>query len=219
MKVGPDRPAEPAPFETGLSVVPEAEQHRTERRRAGVEECASDVVLEPGELVLLTWLELAFEKDVTDHARRPGHGLVREQSNSGHQRAIASAVAATEELVPAAHRKHRHARRMRGVDRLALLDEVRSNERLLAILAATDVEEVVRMRVNRVSEVNRANVEVMTAKGGTPDENRHVPAIGIDVQVVGVEMADDDPHGRSPSQYGRTSPRAERIFRSASIAV
>ena len=105
------------------------------------------------------------------------------------------------------------------MDRLALLHQVRSDERLLTILSPADVEEVVPIRVEDVSQANRADVEVMAPECGTPVENGDVPSIGIDVQVVGEEMADDDPHGRSPSQYGRTKPRLERIFRSANIAV
>ena len=45
-----------------------------------------------------------------------------------------------------------------------------------------------------------------------------VAAIGVDVQVLGIEMADPQA-GHAASQYGRTTPRRVSTARSSSIAV
>ena len=71
---------------------------------------------------------------------------------------------------------------------------------MLAILTAADVEKVVGVRVDEISDANLADLKLVAAERGTPLEDGNVPAIGVDVQIVGVEMADDDPQGRSPSQ-------------------
>ena len=45
-----------------------------------------------------------------------------------------------------------------------------------------------------------------------------LPAIGVDVQVLRIQVRDPDRHA-ARSQYGRTNPRSETILRRASIAV
>ena len=66
-------------------------------------------------------------------------------------------------------------------------------------------------------------VELDAAPGRAPLEHGDVAAVGVDVQVVGIEVADDDLRRlltpALASQYGRTSPRSAAIARSASIAV
>ena len=101
-----------------------------------------------------------------------GDGLVREEARARHERAVAAAVAASEELVAAAHGEQRDAARVRRADRLALRGEVGCDERLLAILAAADVEEVVRARVERVTEPDRPHVELVAAKRRPPRRGR-----------------------------------------------
>ena len=68
---------------------------------------------------------------------------------------------------------------------------------LLAVLAAADVVEVVLAGQQRVARAERPHVELVPAPGGTPRENRDVAAIRVDVQVVGEEVPDDDPHAAS----------------------
>jgi hypothetical protein len=62
------------------------------------------------------------------------------------------------------------------------------------------------------------DLELVPPPRRTPCEHRDVPAVGVDVQVVGVEMADADLHAAC-SQYGRANPRSVTIRRSSSIAV
>ena len=69
--------------------------------------------------------------------------------------AVAPAVPAPEQLVAAAHGEQRRAAVDRLADRRALRGEIRRDQRLLAILAAADVEQVVRAGRERVAEPDR----------------------------------------------------------------
>ena len=215
----PTRVAETASFEARHPVVPEAVHDAPERRGIGVEHRTASVVLEAGEQVTLTGVELALEEHVADHARLARDGLVREEAGAWHERAVSSAIATTEELVPAAHCEHRDATRMRCSKRLALASEIRRDERLLAILASTDVQQVVRGRVELVADPDRPNDQLVATQLRTTREDRDVAAIGVDVQVVGVQVTEANPHQALASQYGRTAPRSVSTPRSSSIAV
>ena len=61
------------------------------------------------------------------------------------------------------------------------------------------------------------HLELVAAEARAAVEDGDVAAIGVDVQVVGVEVADADPHARS--QYGSDEPALGDDPRSASIAV
>ncbi len=77
--------------------------------------------------------------------------------------------------------------------------EVGRDHRLLPILPAADVEQVVRAGLEPGSDGHRLQREAVTAGGRAAFEHRDVPAIGIDVQVLGVEVAHAQDHG-APSQ-------------------
>src|SRR6185437_15267414 len=87
--------------------------------------------------------------------------------------------------------------------------EVTGDHRLLAILAPADVEEVVRPRRERRLERDRVDVELVPARSGPMLEHGDVPPVGVDVEVLGVQMPDADDHAAS-SQYGRVSPASSR---------
>ena len=55
----------------------------------------------------------------------------------------------------------------------------------------------------RLADPDRLDDELVTAQRRAAREHRDVPAVGVDVEVLGVEMTDPDPHV-VPSQYGRT---------------
>ena len=137
----------------------------------------------------------------------------------GQLGAVAVAVEAAEQLVAAADREDgRAARRPPRARRRAFAARSTRDERLLAVLAAADVEQVVRARPQRVAHRDRLDVELVPAPGRAPREHRDVAAVGVDVQVVRIEVPDADLHA-ARSQYGRTWPRSPMILRSASIAV
>ena len=98
------------------------------------------------------------------------------------------------------------------------LGQVGCDQCLLAILAASDVEQIERSGLQLSPDSDRLDDELVTAQGCAASEHGDVPAVGIDVEVLGVEMADSDRHV-VPSQYGRTYPRSVRTPRKESIAV
>ena len=80
------------------------------------------------------------------------------------------------------------------MQRLGLRGEVGRDERLLAVLAAADVEEVDLARRHAVAHPDRAHVELVAARRRALGQHGDVPAVGVDVQVVRIEVADPDPH-------------------------
>ena len=104
------------------------------------------------------------------------------------------AVEAAEQLVAAADREERRSRLGGLAQRPGLLDEVVRDERLLAVLTAADVEEIDLAGRHRVAHADRAHVELVPAQAGALGEHGDVAAVGVDVQVVGIEVADADPH-------------------------
>ena len=105
------------------------------------------------------------------------------------------AVAAAEQLVAAADRQECSAAGDDGLDqRGRLCREILRDEQLLAVLAAADVVEIVRSRDDRVVHGDRVDVELVSAPGCAACEHGDVSAVGVDIEVVRVEMADADPH-------------------------
>ncbi len=190
-----------------------------ERLGAGVEQRPPGVVLEPRQQAHVSGLELALEQDVADHPRFARDRLMGKNPGPRHERPVAAAIAATEKLVATADGEERSSAGDGRSDLLTARREVDGDRRLLAILAAADVHEVVIARRQRLAEPDRVDDELVAAQRRAAREHGDVPAIGIDVQVVRIQVPDADPHGRPPSQYGFTSRRRVRIPRSASIAV
>ena len=110
----------------------------------------------------------------------------------GQLRAGDVAVEAPEQLIAAADREQRRAVLDRLAERLRLAGEVGGDERLLAVLPAADVVEVDGARLHRVAEPDRLDVELVPAPARPLREHRDVAPVGVDVQVVGVEVADAD---------------------------
>ena len=96
--------------------------------------------------------------------------------------------------------------------------QVGRDQGLFAVLPAPDVEQVVGGRIDRLPWADPADLQVDSAPSGPACQDCHVSAVGVDVQVVRIEMSDDDLHAAA-SQYGRTRPRSPMIFLKASMAV
>ena len=219
MEIGADDAAGAAALEAALAVVAEAREHASERLGAGIEARAAGVVLEAGERPLLAGLELALDQDVADHAPLARDGLEREEADAGHVLAVEAAIAAAEQLVAAADREHGRSAVDRLVQRLRLPREILRDEQLLAVLAAADVVEVVLARHDRVAHPERGHLELVAAPGRPPREHRDVAAVGVDVQVVRIEVPDADRRHCARSQYGFASPREASSRCRPSIAV
>ena len=201
MQIRPDRAPEPAPLVAALPVVPEACDDSAERLGARVEASPARVVLEAGDRTRVARIELALEEHVADHPPLARDGLEGQQPDAGHVFAVEAAIAASEQLVAAAHRKERRAA---GGDclfqRLGLRREVAGHEQLLAILAATHVIQIVRTGHDRIAHAELGQLEVMPAPRRPARQHRDVAAVGVDVQVVRVEVADANRRHAARSQ-------------------
>ena len=177
------------------------------------------MVLEAGQGPRITSFELALEEDVADHAPLAGNGVVGEKADPGKLRPRAVAVEAAEELIAAAYGQE-CCSGLHGFDeRGALGGEVGGDERLLAVLAAADVVEVVLAGPDGLAETDRPVVQLDAAPRAPALEDGDVAAVRVDVQVLGIEVRDDELHATASSQYGRTRPCSEAIWRRASMAV
>ena len=200
MQVRPDRPSDAAALEPALAVVPEPGDDAPERHRIRVEPRPAGVVLEPGDRPPFPGVELALDEDVADHPPVAGDRLVREQADARLLDAVGVEVEAAEQLVAAADGEQRRAVRDFRPQRVALGGEVGRDQRLLAVLAAADVEEVDLAARHVVARPDRAHVELVPAPARPALEHGDVAAVGVDVEVVRVEVADDDPRHAARSQ-------------------
>ena len=134
-----------------------AAQDAAERPLAVAEVRAPAVVLEAGEHARAVDAgQLDLDRDVADQPRALlADGAQVDEADAGDL-LVAELVGVAEELVAAADGEDRAAVGGRGVQRVALaLDEVLRAELLVAVLAAAEVEEVVRGRVDVVAEARR----------------------------------------------------------------
>ena len=208
MQVRAERPAHATALEPALAVVPEAGEDAAERDGARIEQRATGVVLEAGHGPALARLELALEQDVADHAPLAGDGLEREEPGALEPLPARVAVPAAEQLIAAADREERGSAVDLRRQRVPLLREVGGDERLLAVLAAADVVQGARSRLDPVAEPDRAHLELVPPPRRAPRQHRDVAAVGVDVQVVGIEVADAIvTRAPSPSSYARSRAR------------
>src|SRR4051812_31513364 len=107
-------------------------------------------------------------------------------------------VLVAEELIAAADRQHHCVAFRGGVQGLLLrLDHVAGAERLIAILAATDVEEIVRVGVDALADRRARELEADAAPFAARPQQLHVAAVGVDVHELRIERADAQPHSAS----------------------
>jgi hypothetical protein len=139
-------------------------------------------------------LELALEQDVADHPPLAGHRVQRQQAGSRQLVAALVAVEAPEQLVPAADRQGGGTTLDRLGQRGAHGRERRRDQLLLTVLAATDVVEVVLARPDEVAGPERPHLELVPAPGRAARQHRNVAPVGVDVEVLRKEVADDDLH-------------------------
>ena len=107
---------------------------------------------------------VALEQDVADHPPLAGDGVERQHAGAGQVAAVAVAVKPAEQLVAAADGEHRGAAGDGLLQRLALGRDVGRDQRLLAVLPAADVVEVVRAGLDGVAESDRRDVELEAAR-------------------------------------------------------
>ena len=135
-----------------------------ERLGVGVEVRASRVVLEAGECSARA-VEVAVEEDVADHAALARDRVQREEADAGQLLAVGEAIEPAEELVAAADREHRCTALDRSRQLIALRCEVARDQRLLAVLAAADVQQIVRTGLELAADAHRTDVERALDRG------------------------------------------------------
>src|SRR5918996_4489536 len=167
-----------------------AREHPAERLRAVAQIGAAAVVLKTGDHPRAA-AQVGLDRAVADQPRSwLAHGPQIHELDAG-QLLVAQLVARAEQLVPAADREHDGSAVGRGVERVALRGHhVARHEHLVAVLAAAHVEEVVRVRVERLAQARGGKREADAAPLAAGAEHRDVPAVGIDVHEIGIEPAD-----------------------------
>jgi hypothetical protein len=97
----------------------------------------------------------------------------------------------TEQLITAADGQHHRAARRRRVERVALrLDHVHRHGGLVTVLATAHVEEIARVRIDRLAHRGSAQLEADPAPLAARAQHRDVPAVGVDIHELRVEAAD-----------------------------
>ena len=148
-----------------------------------------------------------------------GNRVQGKEARAGKLGAASPAVEPAEQLIPAADGEESCAARDHLANRIASRREIRSDQLLLTILAAADVEQVVLAGAQLVADADRLDRKLQPARGRPALEDGDVAPVGVDVQVLGVQVPDADRRHAARSQYGRASPRSETIPCSASMAV
>ena len=128
---------------------------------------------------------------------------MREEPDTRQVVAVEARVAASEQLIAAADGEQRSAAGHRRVHRIGVPGQVVGDERLLAVLPAADVEQVVRVRVEQVADADGGHAELVPSPGRAHLEHRDVAAVGVDVEVVRIEVPDADPHEHPAAQNRR----------------
>ena len=164
----------------------------------------------------LAGIELALEQHVADHAPSPATVSQREHAGA-RQLAIRRARGSRDRAAGSRRRRRARPRRRRpprAAPRPAV--EVGRDQRLLAVLAAAHVEQIVRPGSSGL-RADRGDHE-LDARAAAPRRVEHgdVPPVGVDVQVVGVEVADARSSCRAPSTAGRAALGDDRAQRRAS---
>ena len=191
MQIGPVRSPVAAALEARSAVIAEACEHAPQRLGAVVEQRSTRVVLEPGER---SPGPRAVQQHVADHAARPRDRLQRQEGDARKLDAGDVAVRTPEQLVAAADREKGGVALDRRSQRVRLAGEVVGNELLLAVLTAADVVEVDLARGHRVAQPDRRDLELVAAPPRPLGEHGDVAAVGVDVQVVRIQMTDADSH-------------------------
>ena len=181
------------PSAPDVAVVAEAADDAAERLGARVEDRAPGVVLEAGQRLARPRRSRAARR--RSSAARPRPCASGSRPIPGSSLAGDVAVEAAEQLVAAADGEEGGA----ALDSLAQRvrpSSTRSwrDERLLAILAAADVEEV-DLAAGTGSPMPIARTSSSWPRSARAlGEHGDVAAVGVDVQVVGIEVADADLH-------------------------
>jgi len=187
VEVRPEHVHPPHALESVLAVVAVPADHAAERLGALPEIGAPAVVLEPSEEPRAR-AEVDLDRDVADQARARLAKCLQLGETQPRDPLLAEPVTVSEELVAAAYGEHDGAvldGRREG--RPLGLDHVGGDEHLVAVLAAPDVDQVVRLGVEPLPEPGGGVGEPDPAPLAAPPQEQDVAAVGVDVHQVRVK--------------------------------
>ena len=163
--------------------------------------------------------------DIADEALLPRLGPDVDHADTWESLALAGLVVVAEELVAAAHREHAGAAVHCFLEWWLLeLEEVFVDERLLAILAASEEEDVdlVHLRDGAAAELDQSRLVSTPLRA--LEQREDVAAVAVDIHEVGIEPAYGEDvvgpwHLFYVSQYGLAHPRRTSSALRSSMAV
>jgi len=151
------------------------------------------VVLESDQRGRIDALEGRVHDHIADETFLAGFGAHVDEPDAGKSLAFGRLVVVPEQLIAAAHGEHHRAVGDGYFQRLLLdLDQVVIHERLLAVLAATEEEDVhIFDSVCRAAaEVDRARVQASPL--GALEQREDVAPVAVDVHQVRVQPPDGE---------------------------
>ena len=132
------------------------------------------------------------DHDVADQARRTGDRVGIEDADARHPGAVDARVAVSGQLVSAADRQQHRPVGDGAVQRLGFGGgEVAGHDDLIPVLTAAEVVDVGVVR-DRVADAGLDHLERVAAPVQPTPQHGDVAAVGIDVQLAGIEVADPD---------------------------
>jgi hypothetical protein len=173
------------------SVVAEAESCFAERPCFGSEEGAAAVVFETDKRFGRERFDFRVDDHVADEALFPRLRADVDHADAWESFAVGGLVVVAEQLVAATYSEDGGAAVHRSFQRRLLeLEQVLVDERLLAVLAAAEEEDVdlLHLRARAAPELDQ--LRLVSAPLGALEQREDVAAVAIDVHQVGIKPAD-----------------------------
>src|SRR5438067_1065125 len=204
------------------AVVASAVEDLAQRCGVAAEEGSAAVVLETDEGARLQSFDVRLDHDVSDEALLAGFCFDVDEADAVISLAVGGLVVVAEQLVAAADGEDLGAVLGCLLEVVALvLDEVVVDERLLAVLATAEEEDVDVGEVVGPAALNFFQFWYQAAPFRSFEQREDVAAVAVDVHQVGVEPADRELlwFAAHVSQYGCAQPRLTSSALRSSIAV
>src|SRR3954451_12123826 len=165
------------------------------------------MVLEAGDRPRALARDVRLDRDVADQSRAGLANRLEIGEPEAGEAVLAELIAVAEQLIATADGEHGRAVVDRSREGLALGRlHVGGDRALVAVLAASDVEEIVGRGVDRVPGTRPLMLEVDSAPLRSPLQEDDVAAIGVDVHLLGVEREDSELHQGRFSSSRTTDP-------------
>jgi len=152
------------------------------------------VVLESDQRRRVDALECRVHDHIADESFFAGLGAHVDEPDAGKSLAFGRLVVVAQQLIAAAHRQHHRAVGDGRLERLLLeLDQVVVDERLLAVLAATEEKDVHVFNTVRGAAAEVDGARVQASPLGALQQREDVAPVAVDVHQVRVQPSDREP--------------------------